>query len=87
MYNSADKEKYEDKRFSAAIQGIDIDDGGKGKPSKGKSVREQIAETDAQFMFSEQSDYSNMSEEEKEAETKKMLSHWKGFSLSSSPKA
>lgn len=50
-------------------------------------MAEQIAEVDAQYIFGDQSDYEGMSEEQKEAETKKMLSHWKSFSLSSSPKA
>ncbi len=87
MHEFASEQSYADKCFLGAIQGIDLTTDKGNKKSKNKSVTEQISNIDSQFMFGDPSDYSDMSEEEREAETSKMLSHWRGFSLSSSPKA
>ena len=83
LFDSADKERYEDHRFLAAIQGIDIEVD-KNKDSVSQTVEIEL-EKEA-FAFRDPKDYEHLSDEEQASMTKDMLQHWKKFSLHSSPK-
>jgi hypothetical protein len=80
LYRSADDERYEYYRFLGALQGIDIDE-----KRTGETVNEVKTE-ERQFLFQDPAVYQNMTEEEKQKETDKMLGHWKSFQLKTSPK-
>lgn len=83
LFDSADKERYEDHRFLAAIQGIDIDEG-KKETSTPQSVDTELKKEP--FVFRDPKDYEHLSQEERDSMTQDMLKHWKKFSLHSSPK-
>lgn len=84
LFDSADKERYEEHRFLAAIQGIDIDEGKKDKKTTTQAVDVNLNKDP--FVFKAPEDYEHLSEEEKASMTQDMLKHWKNFSLHSSPK-
>jgi len=81
LFESADKERYNDQKFEAAIQGVDLESG----ESSGKKGS-QVLTGDNAFVFKSQEEYAEMSEEERKAATDRMMSHWKNFNLASSPK-
>lgn len=82
MFEDSDREEYEDRRFFAAIQGIDIDD---DKPRKSTNNSPHITDPvhnngpEKQFLFKDPAEYDLMSEEQKAAETNKMKKFWEGF--------
>ena len=85
LFDSADKERYEDHRFMAAIQGIDIEaDSNSEKGSTPGSVDINLEKES--FAFRDPKDYEHLSEGERALMTTDMLEHWKKFSLHSSPK-
>ena len=84
LFDSADKERYEDHRFLAAIQGIDIDGDDKEKRGTPQSIDTELKKEP--FVFRDPKDYEHLSEEERDSMTQNMLRHWKKFSLHSSPK-
>lgn len=83
LFDSADKERYEDHRFMAAIQGIDIE---VDKKNETTTQTVDINLKKESFAFRDPKDYEHLSEEEQASMTQDMLKHWKKFSLHSSPK-
>ena len=83
LFDSADKERYEDHRFLAAIQGIDIED---NKEQDSSSQTVDISLEKEQFAFRDPKDYEHLSDDDRASMTHDMLTHWKKFSLHSSPK-
>ena len=82
LYRSADAERYNYYRFLGALQGVDID-ASKEKPTQTTSIKTQ---GDKQFLFQAPEDYEKMTDEERKLKTDKMMEHWKGFQLKTSPK-
>lgn len=68
-------------RFAAAIQGIDLDkeveEQGEGKKSPRREGSQKGG--NKEFLFKHPSEYENMTQEEREAETEKIMGKLKGF--------
>lgn len=75
LFEEADKEKYQDFKFMAALHGVDLD-----KPSKGSAVS-TTSVTEDEFAFKDPSEYEHMTDEERKKETEKMMKHWKMFTM------
>lgn len=83
LFDSADKEQYDNQRFMAAIHGVDIE-GDKEKTSASQSIDVELEKEP--FVFRDPKDYEHLSQDERGSITQGMLKHWKKFSLHSSPK-
>ena len=86
LFDSADKERYEDHRFLAAVNGIDIEENKEQKQGENHGSTHSIDTQKDPFAFQDPKDYEHLTEEERKTKTNKMLKHWKQFSLNNSPK-
>jgi len=94
MFEDADREEYDSRKFFAAIQGIDIEnpDTTSADPTKPVHPSSNKANTgpEAQFLFKDPSEYDLMSEEERHVANDKMVKFWKPFAdsnkLNASPR-
>jgi len=96
LFESYDSSRYDDQRFMAAIHGIDMDaaeeDGVKPTAQQpvSKALPKSTTNVEKPFLFRDPADYANMSEDERAAETRKMMGFWKPFAQgameSASPK-
>ena len=89
LFESGDKERYNDQKFAAAIRGVDLDseaakDAGQSSPSATSATSR---EGSGVMAFGCPGDYDHMTQEEKEEKTRQMMQHWKGFSLVGTPKS
>ena len=75
LFSQADKLKYNEMRFNAAIHGIDL--------TEGESVQGEEEKQQSGFVFKAPEEYEAMDPEERKKETERMMSHWKNFSIGS----
>jgi len=83
MFEAADKERYEEYKFQAGIHGVDIENGADSPEDKAKT---KPVSKKGSMIFRAPEDYEGMTDQERQEETKRMMKHWKNFSLVGSPK-
>jgi hypothetical protein len=79
LHKSADEQLYQQNKFLAAIHGIDTEEESKARPKTNPQKNQSQARSsgkNSSMLFGDPADYASLSDEERTAKTKGMLSHW-----------
>ncbi len=78
LYKTADEQRYQQNKFLAAIHGIDLEESAAEVTSQHNTspITTKKSQT-TPMLFGDPEQYSKLSEQERQTQTQKMLSHWK----------